>query len=106
MKRYALDLYCPNRLRLEVSENVKYIAVTSGASKLQVFKNRPGRNLNPGHPRESLNIGILTHKPRPGGTLKTCNFEALEVTAMYFTFLKSSNLYIFRQGRSSAYPFI
>ena len=29
-----------------------------------------------------------------GGTLKTCNFEALEVTAMYFTFSETSNLYL------------
>ena len=38
MKRYALDLSCPKRQRLEVSENVKYIAVTSRTSKLQVSK--------------------------------------------------------------------
>ena len=58
---YALNLSCPNRQRLEVSENVKYIAVTSRASKLQVFKVRPGRDLNPRLLRESLNIGKLTH---------------------------------------------
>ena len=57
---YALNLFCPNRKRLEVSLNVKYIAVTSRSSKLQVFKVPPGRNLSPGHPRESLNIGKLT----------------------------------------------
>ena len=35
---YALDLSCPNKQRLEVSENVKkYIDVTSRASKLQVL---------------------------------------------------------------------
>ena len=62
---YTLDLYCPNRKRLEVSKNVKYIAVTSRASKLQVFKVRPGRALNPGHPRESLNIRKLTHAHGP-----------------------------------------
>ena len=39
----------------------EYIAVTSSASKLQIFKVRPGRDLNPDLPRESLNIGILTH---------------------------------------------
>ena len=33
---YTLDLSCPKRQRLEVSENVKYIAVTLKASKLQV----------------------------------------------------------------------
>ena len=59
-------LSCPNRKRLEVSKNVKYIAVTSRASKLQVFKVRPGRDLNPGLPRESLNIGKLTHAGGPG----------------------------------------
>ena len=52
--------------RLEVSENVKYIVVTSRASKLQVFKVHPGQNLNPGHPCESLNIGKLTHVGGPG----------------------------------------
>ena len=52
--------------RLEVSENLKFIAVTSRASKLQVFKVQPGRALNLGHPRESLNIGILTHAGGPG----------------------------------------
>ena len=63
---YTLDLSCPNRKRLEVSENVKYIAETSRASKLQVFKVRPGRDLNPGLLRESLHIGILTHAGGPG----------------------------------------
>ena len=61
MKRYTFDLSYPNKGRLEVSKNVKYIAVTSRASKLQVFKVRPGRDLNPGLPLESLNIGTLTH---------------------------------------------
>ena len=27
-------------------------------------------------------------------TLKTCNFEVLEVTTMYFTFLETSSLYL------------
>ena len=63
MYTYTLDLSC---LRLEVSENVKYIAVTSRALKLQVFKVLPGQDLNPGHPRESLNIGKLTHVGGPG----------------------------------------
>ena len=27
--------------------------------------------------------------------LKTCNFEVLEVTAMYFTFFETSSLYLF-----------
>ena len=59
--QYALDLSCPSRKRLEVYKNIKNIAVTSRASKLQVFKVRPGQDLNPGHPHESLNIGKLTH---------------------------------------------
>ena len=63
---YSLDLSYPNRKRLEVSKNVKYIAVTSRASKLQVFKIRPGQDSIPGHPRESLNIGKLTHAGGPG----------------------------------------
>ena len=62
----ALDLSCPNRKRLEVSKNVKYIAVTSRASKLQVSKVRELRDLNPCPPRESLNIGKLTHVGGPG----------------------------------------
>ena len=52
--------------RLEVSENVKYIPVASRASKLQVFKVRPGWDLNPDLPLESLNIGILTQAGSPG----------------------------------------
>ena len=60
MYSYALDLSFPNRKRLEVSKNLKYIAVTSTALKLQVFKVRPGWDLNLGHPRESLNNGKLT----------------------------------------------
>ena len=63
---YDLDLSCPNRQRLEVSGNVKYIDVTSRASKLQVSKVRELRDLNPRLPRESLNIGKLTHAGGPG----------------------------------------
>ena len=39
-------------------------------------------------------------KSWPGRTLKTCNFEALEVTAMYFTFSETSNLFLCRQESS------
>ena len=63
---YALDLSCPNRQRLEVSENVKFIAVTLRASKLQVSKVGELRDLNPGLPRESLTIGKLAHAGGPG----------------------------------------
>ena len=42
--------------KLEVSKNVKYIAVTSRASKLQVFKVGELRDLNPGLPRESISL--------------------------------------------------
>ena len=45
---------CSNRKRLEVSKNVKYIAVTSRASKLPISKVRLLRDLNPGLKRESL----------------------------------------------------
>ena len=62
----ALDLSCTNRKRLEISENVKYIAVTSSTSKLQIFKVQPSQDLKPGLPCESLNIGILTHAGGPG----------------------------------------
>ena len=51
----------PNRKRLEVSKNVKYIAVTLRASKLQVFKVRPGWDLSPGHLCELINIDKLIH---------------------------------------------
>ena len=63
---YALDLPCTNRKRLEVSKNVKYIAVTSRALKLQVSKVGELRDLNLGLLRESLNIGQLTHVGGPG----------------------------------------
>jgi hypothetical protein len=33
-------------------------------------------------------------------TMKISNFEALEVTAMYFTFSETSHLPLFGQGRS------
>ena len=122
---YTLDLSCPNRQRPDFSENVKFIAVTSRASKLQVFKVLPGQDLNPGHaivcihfnlssisfvPMLSDSRGWPGFKSRPGQTSKTCNFEALEVTAMYFTFLETSNLFLFGQERSSMicyqeYPF-
>ena len=59
--------------RLEVSKNVKYIAVISRASKLQVFKVRPGPDLNPDLPRESISLcyisdsrGRSEFKSRPG----------------------------------------
>ena len=55
---YAFDLSSPNRKRLEVSENVKYIAVTLRASKLQVFKIQPGQDLNPGLLGESISLYI------------------------------------------------
>ena len=53
--------------RLEISENVNYIGITSRASKLQVFKVQPGWDLNPGPPRlgESVNIEKLTHAGGP-----------------------------------------
>ena len=47
---YALDLSCPNRKRSEVYKNVKYIAITSRASKLQVFKVWNGARFEPGPP--------------------------------------------------------
>ena len=82
-----LNLSCPYRKRLEVSENVKYIAVTSRASKLQVSK------VSDSCERRGL-------KSRSSRTLETCNFEALKVTAMYFTFSETSNLFLFGQERS------
>ena len=38
----------------------------------------------------------------PGRNLKICNFEALKVTAMYFTFSETSNLFLFGPERSRA----
>ena len=66
MNRYALDLPCPNRLGLEVSENLKYIAVPSRASKLQVFIDWPDRDLNLGLLRESISLCQVTHTGGPG----------------------------------------
>ena len=112
MYSYALDFSCMNRKRLEVFKNVKYIAVTSSASKLPVFKVRHLRDLNPGLPRESLTIGKLTQVVGPDSnqrrkhSLKVSNFEKLEVTAMYFTFSETSSLYLFEQGRSRTYLLI
>ena len=57
----ALYLSCPNRKRLEISKNVKHIAVPSRDSNLKVFKVQRGQDLNPGLLQESLNIGKLTH---------------------------------------------
>ena len=48
-------------------------------------------------PMLSDSRGRPRFKSRPGLTLKICNFEALEVTAMYFTFLETSNLFLFEQ---------
>ena len=53
---YAIDLSCTNRKRLEVSKNVKYIAVASRASKLQVSKVGELWDLNPQLPRESVSL--------------------------------------------------
>ena len=51
-------------------------------------------------PMLSDSRGRRVFKSRPGRTLKACNFEALEVTAMYFTFLETSSLYLFGKERS------
>ena len=51
---YTLHLSCRNRKSLEVSKNVKYIAVTLRASKLQVSKGGKLQDLNPGLPHESI----------------------------------------------------
>ena len=45
---------------------MKYIAVASKGSKSGVFKVWLGQDLNPGLPRESLNIGKWTHAGGPG----------------------------------------
>ena len=46
-----------NKGRFEISKNVKYIAVTPGASELLVFKEvRPYRESNPGRTRGLVNI--------------------------------------------------
>ena len=53
---YALDLSFPNRKRLEVSKNVKYIAITLRVSKLPMFKVWLLQDLNPGLPREPISL--------------------------------------------------
>ena len=63
------DKCISNRQRLEISENVKYIGVTSRASKLQVSTVRELRDLNPRLPCESLNIGNLTYAGGVGSNL-------------------------------------
>ena len=91
---------------MEVFENVKYIDVTSRASKLQASKVRELQDLNPRLPRESLNIanstlvGGVGSNSQSSQTLETSNFEALEVTSMYFTFSESSSLWLFRHEMS------
>ena len=52
-----------------MEDPVKYIVVTLWASNLEVFRFQPGRDLNPGLLRESLNIGKLTHAGGPGSNL-------------------------------------
>ena len=55
---------------------------------------------------------LCDSRGRPGlksqqvGTLKTCNFEALKVTAVCFKFSETSSLYLFGQGSSRAYLII
>ena len=51
-------------------------------------------------PMLSDSHGRRGFKSRSSRTLETCNFEALEVTAMYFTFSETSNLFLFGQERS------
>ena len=95
---YALDLSCPNRKRLEVSKYVKYIAATLRASKLEVFKVRPGQDLNPDHPRQSLNIGKLTHAGGPGsnsGQIKLWRLVTLKPLKLQQSILHFRKLLIF-----------
>ena len=86
-------------------QNVKYIAVPSRGSKLQVFKVRPSRDLNPGLPRESLNIGIFTHAGDPGSNpgqaelWRLLTLKPLKLLWMYFIFWENSNLFLFGQQR-------
>ena len=63
--------------------------------------------------KKKLNIEKLTYtggpgfKSRPGQTSKTCNFEALEVTTMYFTFLKPLIFfYLDKRGQELSCMFI
>ena len=79
---YALDLSCPNRQRLEVSKNVKYIDVTSRASKLQVSKVQELWDLNPLLPSLFPYVWWLTREAWVQ-ILAWLNFEVLEVTELY-----------------------
>ena len=56
---YALNLFCPNRQTLEVSESVKKIALTLRASKLPVFKVRLLWDLNLRPPRQPVFLRYL-----------------------------------------------
>ena len=57
------------------------------ASKLQIFKVRPGQDLNQGHPHESLNIGTLakvlcySHLANgvPNGRFSVCKWGILTI---------------------------
>ena len=87
----TLDLSCPNRKRLEVSKNVKYIAVTSRASKLQVSKvGNSGIWTLASFVNQFPYVKWLTREARvhipARSNFEDLYFEALEVTAMCFMF--------------------
>ena len=97
---YTLDLSCPNRKRLEVSKNVKYIAVTTCLQSLVFLGFEPGPPTWVNFPMFSESHGGPGFKSQRSPTLETCNFEALEVAAMNFTFSETSSLCLFGQDRS------
>ena len=95
---YTLDLSCPIRQRLEVSENVKFIAVALRALKLQVSKVRELRDLNPNLPRESLSIWNLTHAKGVGsnpGVPKLWRFVILKPLKLHQCTLHFRKLPVF-----------
>ena len=73
--------------------NFKGFKVTSlQSSGTPGFESTPPTWVN--FPMLSDSRGWPRIKSWPGWTLKTCNFEALEVRSIYFIFLETSNLFL------------
>ena len=107
------DLRNPNKGRWEVSENVKYIAVTSRASKLPISKVRLLWDLNPGLPREPLNIGKLALAGVPGSNpgeaelYRLVTLKLLKLDQCILHFRKPLiSLYLDSEGQNHCFLFI
>ena len=106
-KSNHLDLPYPSKGRWEVSENVKYIAVTSRASKLPISKVRLLWDLNPGLPHEPLNIGKLAQvwvacsKPGEAELWRLVTLKLFKLQQCSLHFLKPPiSLYLDYQGQN------